>query len=89
MLDADSALWWNWWTSGSFGDTLFCTLFPMNPFRKMIAAALGVSESHVKVAVHRYRNRYRVLLRDEIARTVDDPAEVEQEITTLIEALTV
>jgi prepilin-type N-terminal cleavage/methylation domain-containing protein/prepilin-type processing-associated H-X9-DG protein len=35
MLDADSALWWNWWTSGNYGDTLFCTLFPMNPFRKM------------------------------------------------------
>jgi DNA-directed RNA polymerase specialized sigma24 family protein len=54
-----------------------------------IAAALGVSESYVKVAVHRYRNRYRALLRDEITQMVDDPADVEQEITTLIEALTV
>jgi prepilin-type N-terminal cleavage/methylation domain-containing protein/prepilin-type processing-associated H-X9-DG protein len=35
MLDADSALWWNWWTSSNYGDTLFCTLFPINPFRKM------------------------------------------------------
>jgi prepilin-type N-terminal cleavage/methylation domain-containing protein/prepilin-type processing-associated H-X9-DG protein len=35
MLDADSALWWNWWTSGNYGDTTFCTLFPPNPFRKM------------------------------------------------------
>jgi hypothetical protein len=33
-------------------------------------------------------NRYRVLVRDEIARTVDDPEEVDHEITTLIEALT-
>jgi prepilin-type processing-associated H-X9-DG protein len=35
MLDADSALWWNWWSSGNYGDTMFCTLFPMNPFRKL------------------------------------------------------
>src|SRR5262249_23774826 len=25
---------WNWWTSGNFGDTLFATFFPMNPFNK-------------------------------------------------------
>jgi hypothetical protein len=28
-----------------------------------------------------------LLPRDEIARTVDDPADIEQEITTLIQAL--
>jgi RNA polymerase sigma-70 factor (ECF subfamily) len=47
-----------------------------------------VTEANIKLAIHRYRNRYRVLLRDEIARTVDDPEEVDHEITTLIEALT-
>jgi len=35
MLDDNSSLWWHWWTSGNYGDTLFCTLFPMNPFRKV------------------------------------------------------
>jgi prepilin-type N-terminal cleavage/methylation domain-containing protein/prepilin-type processing-associated H-X9-DG protein len=35
MLDAPSALNWQWWTSGYYGDTLFSTLYPMNPFRKM------------------------------------------------------
>jgi prepilin-type processing-associated H-X9-DG protein len=35
MLDDTSSLWWQWWTSGNYGDTLFCTLFPMNPFRKV------------------------------------------------------
>jgi prepilin-type processing-associated H-X9-DG protein len=35
MLDNDSALWWNWWASGNYGDTTFCTLFPMNPWRTM------------------------------------------------------
>ncbi|WP_165073638.1 DUF1559 domain-containing protein [Paludisphaera rhizosphaerae] len=35
MLDDDSALGWHWWTSGNYGDTLFCTLYPLNPFRKL------------------------------------------------------
>src|SRR5262249_40007365 len=34
LLDEDSALWWHWWTSGNYGDTLFCTLWPMNPHRR-------------------------------------------------------
>lgn len=33
-LDDDDQLWWNWWTSGLYGDTLFCTFFPPNPFKK-------------------------------------------------------
>jgi RNA polymerase sigma-70 factor (ECF subfamily) len=53
-----------------------------------IASTLGMTETNIKTAVHRYRNRYRVLLSDEIARTVDDPEEVDHEITTSIEALT-
>jgi RNA polymerase sigma-70 factor (ECF subfamily) len=53
-----------------------------------VSSALGVRESTVKVAMHRYRARYQELLRGEIARTLDDPAEIEEEISTLIEALT-
>jgi prepilin-type N-terminal cleavage/methylation domain-containing protein/prepilin-type processing-associated H-X9-DG protein len=34
LLDSSSALWWQIWTSGFYGDTTFCTLFPMNPFRR-------------------------------------------------------
>ncbi len=57
------------------------------PSYAQLSAKLGLSETTLKVTVHRYRTRYRRLLRDEIARTVDDPADIEQEITTLIEAL--
>jgi RNA polymerase sigma-70 factor (ECF subfamily) len=57
------------------------------PSYAQIASSLGVSEGSVKVTVHRFRERYRSLLREEIARTVDDPSEIEQEITTLIDAL--
>ena len=59
----------------------------LGPSYAEIAAALGLSESVVKVTVHRYRNRLRELLRDEISRIVDDPAEIDQEIATLLESL--
>jgi prepilin-type processing-associated H-X9-DG protein len=26
---------WNWWTSGNYGDTIFTTLYPMNPQKKI------------------------------------------------------
>jgi hypothetical protein len=58
-----------------------------SPCYDEIASDLGMSESNIKVAVHWYRSRYRVLLREEIARALDDPAEINEEITTLIAAL--
>ena len=52
-----------------------------------IAAQLGTSEGAVKVAVHRLRQRYREVLRAEIADTVASPGEVEDEIRNLFAAL--
>ena len=49
-----------------------------------VASELGLSESAVKSAVHRLRQRYRELVRDEIAHTVADPAEIDAEIRYLI-----
>jgi DNA-directed RNA polymerase specialized sigma24 family protein len=51
------------------------------------AADLGLTEGAVKVAVHRLRQRYRELLREEIARTVHDPEQVDEEIRALFAAL--
>lgn len=48
-----------------------------------IARDLGLSENAVKVAAHRLRKRYGELLRDEIAATVADPLQVEDEIRAL------
>ena len=48
---------------------------------------LNMSEGAVKVAVHRLRQRYRQLLRDEIARTVGEEADVDEEIGRLFAAL--
>jgi RNA polymerase sigma factor (sigma-70 family) len=52
-----------------------------------IAARLDMSEGAVKVAVHRLRQRYRELLRAEIADTVASPGEIDDEIRNLFTAL--
>ena len=41
----------------------------------------------MQAAVHRLRKRYKALVRDQIAATVDDPAEIEDEIRDLFTAL--
>ncbi|MBI3416304.1 MAG: sigma-70 family RNA polymerase sigma factor [Verrucomicrobia bacterium] len=51
------------------------------------ARQLGLDEGAVRVAVHRLRKRYRELLRDEIAQTLDDPAQVAEELRSLQAAL--
>jgi RNA polymerase sigma factor (sigma-70 family) len=52
-----------------------------------LGASLGMSEGAVKVAVHRLRRRFGALLREEIAETVSDPAEVDEEIRELFRAV--
>lgn len=51
------------------------------------AARLGMSEGAARVSVHRLRQRYRELLRDEIAQTVASAGEVEDELRYLLSAL--
>ena len=52
-----------------------------------IATDLGMSESNVKVTVHRLRNRYRALIQEEIAQTVEREDEVDDELRYLLAAL--
>ncbi len=52
-----------------------------------IASRLGTTEAAAQVAVHRLRKRYRVALRAAIAATVDDEAEVDDELHALFAAL--
>jgi hypothetical protein len=52
-----------------------------------IGKGLQVSESAVKMAVSRLRRRYGERLRREIARTITDPAVVEEELCHLVGAL--
>ncbi len=60
---------------------------PLSETYAQLGARLGVSETAVKVSVHRLRLRYRELLRQEIAHTVSQPAEVEAEMRYLFQAV--
>ncbi len=51
------------------------------------AAALGMSEGAVRVALHRLRRRFGELLRREIAPTVVSEADVDEEIRQLFSAM--
>jgi RNA polymerase sigma-70 factor (ECF subfamily) len=53
---------------------------------KDVAGRLGMTEGAVKVAVHRLRQRFGKMLREEVARTLDDPADVDDEIRHLFAA---
>jgi RNA polymerase sigma-70 factor (ECF subfamily) len=57
------------------------------PSQAQIAAELGMSENAVKQAFHRLRERYRQLLREEIAHTVMAPGDIEDELSHLIAVL--
>lgn len=52
-----------------------------------IGQRLGMTEGNVKVSVHRLRRSFRELLREEIARTVEDSASVDEEMRDLFAAL--
>lgn len=52
-----------------------------------IAQEMGMTENAVKQAYHRFRQRYRELLREEIAHTVAAPGDVEDELRHLIAVL--
>ena len=52
-----------------------------------VAARLGISEGSARSAVSRLRQRFRELMRKEIANTVSRPEEIDDEIRYLFEAL--
>jgi RNA polymerase sigma-70 factor (ECF subfamily) len=60
---------------------------PDRPSQAEIAREFGMTENAVKQAFHRLRQRYRQLLREEVAHTVATPAEIEDELRHLIAAL--
>ena len=54
-----------------------------------VAARCQMSEGALRVAVHRLRRKFQKRLREEIAETVADPSEVDDEIRFLLRALDV
>jgi RNA polymerase sigma-70 factor (ECF subfamily) len=57
------------------------------PTQAEIATDLGMTENAVKQAFHRLRERYRLLLREQIAHTVAQPGDVEDELRHMISVL--
>lgn len=55
--------------------------------RREMALDLGMTEGAVKVALHRMRNAFRECLREEIAETVGEDRDLDDELHALIEAL--
>jgi RNA polymerase sigma-70 factor (ECF subfamily) len=49
-----------------------------------VAGQLGMTENAVRQAFHRFRRRYQLLLREEIAHTVATPSDIEDELRHLI-----
>ena len=60
---------------------------PDRPSQAKIAQKLNMTENAVKQACHRLRQRYRLLLREEIAQTVAVPGDVEEELRHFISIL--
>jgi len=56
------------------------------PYRE-VAAALDMTEGATRVAVHRLRRKFRDLLREEIAHTVDAGGDVDEELRFLLQTL--
>ena len=52
-----------------------------------ISSQLGISVKSTKHLLHEFRKRFRSLLREEVAKTIGDPADLEDEIRYLCAAL--
>jgi RNA polymerase sigma-70 factor (ECF subfamily) len=52
-----------------------------------MASQLGTTESAVHTAVYRLRKRYREILQEEIATTLNNPSEIDDEIRSLFDAI--
>ena len=72
-------------------ETLKSFIDPMNastqPSYGQASDQLRVSVGSVKTLIHRLRKRYTALLREEVGRTVADPARIDDELRALCEAL--
>ena len=62
---------------------IFLTGEPGETSYQVAADALGLPLSAVKTSIHRMRRDYRERLREEIGRTVADPAEIDDELRYL------
>ena len=57
---------------------------PGSPSQADIAGQLGMTANAGRQAFHRFRQRYQLLLREEVAHTVATPGDIEDELRHLI-----
>jgi RNA polymerase sigma factor (sigma-70 family) len=57
------------------------------PSYEELAKRLELSVDGVRTLVHRLRKRYTALVREEVARTVSDPGQIDEELHALCDAL--
>jgi prepilin-type N-terminal cleavage/methylation domain-containing protein/prepilin-type processing-associated H-X9-DG protein len=50
LLSSDDQAWWHWWADAVTGDTLFWTLYPLNPYRRIPNISGEWSEAYVSSA---------------------------------------
>ena len=67
---------------------VYLTVDQQHPAYGETAAALGMTEDAVKVAVHRMRRKFRDVVREEIAHTVASPEDIDEEVRYLRNAVT-
>ena len=53
----------------------------------VLAERLGISEDALYAATHRLKARYRQILKEQIAATLDDPSQIKDEIRSLFDAI--
>lgn len=58
-----------------------------NPSYLSVAEKLSVSETAIKVGIHRLRQKFQKTLRQIVLQTLDDPAELDAEVDSLLQAL--
>jgi RNA polymerase sigma-70 factor (ECF subfamily) len=62
---------------------------PPGTSQEKAAGSVGMTEGAFKVALHRLRGRYRDLLREEVAQTLDAAENVDDEIRALLRSLAI
>ena len=59
----------------------------LHPNKPIAPPSYGEVANQLKTLIHRLRRRYTALLREEVGRTVSDPAEIDEEIHALCDGL--